>query len=249
MLSDYSAKQFRAVILDMDGVITQTTHLHSSAWKQMFDEFLQHYAEHSHLDFEPFNVSTDYYLHVDGVPRMEAIRNFLNARGISLPETAPDGLPGQLSIQALGSRKNELFHQLLELQGLTVIEDTVAQIKYWKSAGLKLAVATSSRNGTTLLSKAGLLPLFDAKVDGVDVVEMHLKGKPAPDIFITAASQLGIAPAQAVVVEDAQLGVEAARAGNFGLVVGLDPDKTRTNALLAHGADIVVQSLKELKLI
>ncbi len=248
MLLDYSSQKYKAVILDMDGVITETSHLHAMAWKQMFNEFLQKYAGATGQAFIPFEIETDYFTYVDGVPRLEAIRNFLNARKIAIQGNLLPASSEVISMETLSNRKNELFHEILSKEGLGLIEDTIEQAKLWKEAGLKLAVATSSRNASILLNRANISPLFDTKVDGIDIVEMRLSGKPAPDIFLKAAAQLGISPAEAVIIEDAQLGVEAGRAGGFGLVVGLATDTEKAATLVKHGADLAVLSLKELKL-
>ena len=88
-----------------------------------------------------------------------------------------------------------------------------------------------------------ILNLFDARVDGVVASELGLPGKPAPDMFLKAADMLSARPARAVVVEDAISGVEAGRAGGFGLVLGVDREG-HGDALRAHGADIVVTDLR-----
>jgi len=91
----------------------------------------------------------------------------------------------------------------------------------------------------------GLAEYVEARVDGVTLSQEHLKGKPAPDSFLAGAAALGVAPAQAVVFEDALAGVAAGRAGHFGFVIGVDR-VGQADALRAHGADRVVQDLGEL---
>jgi beta-phosphoglucomutase-like phosphatase (HAD superfamily) len=96
-----------------------------------------------------------------------------------------------------------------------------------------------------VLRSAGIEDLLEERVDGVVAEELHLKGKPAPEMFLEGARRLGVAPARAAVFEDALVGVQAGRAGSFGVVVGVDRVGQR-EALLAHGADIVVDDLAEL---
>ena len=236
---------YDAAILDMDGVVTQTATLHARAWKRMFDAFLQSRSEETGQDYEPFDSEADYRAYVDGKPRYDGVRSFLQARGIALPEGDPNDAPGRQTIYGLGNRKNALFHEVLRQEGVTVYEDTIAQISDWKQRGLKVAIISSSRNCPEILHSAGILDLFDAKVDGNDIDRLHFQGKPAPDIFLRAAEALGVAPERAIVVEDAIAGVQAGRAGGFGLVVGVT--RTRDDgALRQHGADLVVHDLRQL---
>lgn len=111
--------------------------------------------------------------------------------------------------------------------------------------GTKMAIVSSSRNAPAVLRAAKMIDYFPVIVDGTVAGERGLAGKPAPDTFLDAAEQLGVPKERAVVFEDALSGVAAGRAGDFGLVIGVDrgvgPDK-----LLANGADVVVNDLEEL---
>jgi beta-phosphoglucomutase-like phosphatase (HAD superfamily) len=98
-----------------------------------------------------------------------------------------------------------------------------------------------------VLESAGLRGLFDVEVDGVEADRLGLAGKPDPALFLEAARRLGVAPAQAAVVEDALAGVEAGRRGRFRVVVGVDRGG-QAAALAEHGADLVVADLGELTL-
>lgn len=237
---------YQAVILDLDGVITQTASLHAQAWQQMFNDYLQQRSEQTSETYEPFDIETDYRRYVDGKPRYDGVQSFLAAREIALPQGQLDDDLEQETICGLGNRKNAIFLELLEQQGVKVFEDTVEQIRRWRDRGLKTAVVSSSRNCVRVLKAAGLLDLFDTKVDGVDSDELGLAGKPAPDIFLQAAQQLGVSPQQAIAIEDAISGVEAGRAGKFGLVVGVAREGDGA-ALKQHGADRVVHRLDELR--
>jgi trehalose-phosphatase len=243
-----SSLPYQAVILDLDGVITQTARLHARAWQCMFNGYLQQHSAPGQKSPELFDINADYRTYVDGKPRYDGVRSFLASRDIHLPQGTPDAPPGQETICGLGNRKNEIFLELIEAEGVDIYPDTVEKIHQWRSQGLKTAVVSSSRNCKAILENAELLHLFDTKVDGVDSARLALKGKPAADIFVKAAEQLGVEPPQAIAIEDAIAGVKAARAGNFGLVVGVDRQGSQREALLSHGADRVVTTLQELNL-
>jgi HAD superfamily hydrolase (TIGR01509 family) len=104
---------------------------------------------------------------------------------------------------------------------------------------------SSSANAELVLQVAGLADLIDHRVDGVVAKERKLPGKPAPDTFLAAAADLGVAKEDAVVFEDALAGVESGRAGGFGFVVGVDR-LGQAQALREHGADVVVADLADL---
>ncbi|HEX6001938.1 MAG TPA: HAD-IA family hydrolase [Hyphomicrobiaceae bacterium] len=233
--------RFDAVGFDLDGVITNTALLHETAWKQLFDEFLGRRVATGAEAFAPFTPD-DYREYVDGRPRHDGIRTFLAARKVTLPEgDASDG-PDRATVSGLGRRKNELFLQALQHRGVEVYPDGVALIRRLRGLGFKTAVVSASKNCEAVLRTAGIADLFDAKVDGIDQERLGLKGKPAPDTFIEAASRLAVAPARMVVIEDALAGVAAARAGNFGLVLGISRG-AESEALKARGADTVLASL------
>src|SRR5205814_2255801 len=109
----------------------------------------------------------------------------------------------------------------------------------------RTGVVSSSRNCGPVLRAANIDDLFDVRVDGITLEEMHMRGKPATDSFLKAAELLGAPPQRAVVVEDAISGVESGRAGKFGLVIGVDREG-HGDALREHGADVVVRDLCEL---
>lgn len=238
---------YGAVILDLDGVITDSASLHAQAWKRIFDEFIDHRSEREGEDHTPFDIESDYREYVDGKPRYDGVRCFLAARAIDLPEGEPDDPPEEKTVYGLGNRKNELFHELLETEGIETFEDAAVQVERWRKDDLKIAVVSSSRNCRQILDAAGIAHLFDVVVDGTDADRLHLKGKPAPDTFLEAADRLDVDPADAVLLEDAIVGVAAGRAGKFGLVVGVDRDG-HGQPMHEHGADVVIHSLRELDL-
>jgi beta-phosphoglucomutase family hydrolase len=222
-----------ALLFDLDGVLTQTAKVHAAAWKQMFDEFLR---ERDGEGFRPFDAQEDYNEYVDGKPRYDGVRSFLRSRDI------PDD---DALVHRLGDRKNELVLGLIRTQGVEVYEGSVRYLHAARDAGLRRAVVSSSANTADVLRVTGLDGLLEERVDGVVAEHEHLPGKPAPDTFLEGARRLGVEPAQAAVFEDALAGVEAGRAGHFGVVVGVDR-VGHADALRAHGADVVVQDLAEL---
>jgi alpha,alpha-trehalase len=239
------SRNYQGVIFDLDGVITQTAKVHARAWKKMFDQFLEKLSEEEGTDYKPLNIETDYPEYIDGIPRYDGVREFLKSRDIEIPYGSPSDPPDERTICGLGNRKNELFLETLEEQGAEVYEDTVTMIKKWRDDGLKTAVISSSKNCKPVLETAGLLNLFDARVDGVIAAELDIPGKPEPDIFIEAAGRLGNSPAECVVFEDAIAGVKSASNGGIGLVVGV-ARKDNDGELLKNGADITVTELTEL---
>ncbi len=235
---------FDAVLLDLDGVITDTATLHEACWKRMFDEYVGGRANQSGEHFKPFD-HTDYRLHVDGKPRSDGVRHFLASRGITLPEGTVDDPPEAETVGGLGNRKNALLNAVIVAEGVEAYQGSVALINWLREKGFKLAVVTSSRNCAAVLKAAGLDTHFDVQVDGNTIAARRLAGKPAPDAFLAAAELLGCPPARAVVIEDAISGVEAGRNGGFGLVIGV---ARRGNAaeLMRSGAHAVVDDLGEL---
>ena len=195
--------------------------------------------------FVPFTIDVDYLQYVDGKPRIEGVASFLESRRIVLPEGEPTDAPDADSIHGLGTRKNELVLRLIEKEGVTAFEGSIAFVRHVRDAGLRTAVVSSSKNAGPVLQAAGLTELFDDRVDGLVADDLGLPGKPSPDTFLEAARRLDTTAARAVVVEDAVVGVEAGRLGGFGFVIGVDregdPDR-----LMAHGADVVVDDLGDL---
>jgi len=237
--------QYDAVLLDLDGVITDTAGIHAACWKQMFDEYLQKQATQRAEAFHPFDIATDYRLYVDGKPRYDGVRDFLKSRGIELPEGSPDDPPQAETVGGLGNRKNDLVNKIIEEKGVEPYEGSVELIHQLRHQEFKLAVVTSSQNCTVVLKAAKLDGVFDAQVDGNMIHARHLAGKPAPDTFLMGAKLLGVEPGRAVVIEDALSGVEAGSAGGFGLVIGV-ARKGNAEELRRHGAHLVVNDLGEL---
>ncbi|PRI10814.1 beta-phosphoglucomutase family hydrolase [Leucobacter massiliensis] len=228
---------YNAYLFDLDGVITPTVELHRRAWAETFDAFF------ASRGLPPYH-EEEYFASLDGRNRFEGVRALLAARGVALPEGVP-GETGLDSVIGIGNRKNAAFTEVLERDGIAPYPGSLRLLDRLASQGARLAVVSSSRNAEAVLRAAGLRERFLAVVDGVVAEREGLAGKPAPDTFVRAAALLGAAPSEAVVFEDAASGVAAARAGGFGLVVGVDRGAGPA-ALLAAGADRAVPDLAEL---
>ncbi|AWB81176.1 HAD family hydrolase [Corynebacterium yudongzhengii] len=225
-----------ALVCDMDGVITHTAAVHAEAWKQMFDDALAKLAP----DAEKFDISTDYLAYADGRTREDAVHAFMASRGVELSDD---------EITALGDQKQGYFEKALEESGVQVFDDAVHLVKRAREAGLPTALVTSSRNAERILQAAGLEKLFDVRVDGHDIINEKITGKPAPDSFLLAAERLNVRAAQCIALEDARSGVRAAFAAKYGLVIGVDRsdgDPDVAQGLFDAGADRVLADVSEI---
>jgi beta-phosphoglucomutase family hydrolase len=238
-------EQYDAVLLDLDGVITDTASIHAVCWKQMFDEYLQRRAAQKGEEFRPFDIATDYRLYVDGKPRYDGVRDFLTSRNIRLPEGSPDDPPSAETVCGLGNRKNELVNNIIEEKGVQPYAGSVELIRQLRDRGFKIAVVTSSQNSEAVLKAAKLNAFFDVQVDGNTIHSKIWPGSQPPDTYLMAARLLGVEPSRAVVIEDALSGVEAGSNGKFGLVIGV-ARKGNAEELRGHGAHLVVNDLGEL---
>lgn len=233
------------VLLDLDGVLTDTARLHEAAWRRVFDAFFAARAAEGGPPAAPFTTA-EYRDHVDGRPRLEGVAGVLRARGIALPWGSGSDPPGAPTVQGLGRAKNDAFRAVIEAEGVQLRPGAREFLRRARAAGLRVAIVTASRNARAVLSAAGLGGLFDVLVDGNAAAEGAMAGKPAPDTLQEAARRLGVAPARAAVVEDAAAGVAAARAGGFARVIGIGGDGTEAR-LLASGAEAVVPDLAAIR--
>jgi len=234
-----------ACLFDLDGVLTNTATIHAQAWKQTFDAFLCARALRNGADFVEFDPVDDYDRYVDGKERLDGIRSFLASRGIAVPEGTRDDPAEAETIHGLGNGKNELVLAVLDHDGVEVFEGSARFVRAVRDAGLRRAVVTASANCSEVLEKAGIAELVEVRVDGIVAEQEHLRGKPAPDMYLAAAARLAVEPGRAAVFEDALAGVAAARAGEFGVIVGVDRSG-QAEALRSGGADVIVSDLGEL---
>ncbi|GHA60866.1 HAD-IA family hydrolase [Pontibacter akesuensis] len=233
-------RNIKALILDMDGVITNTAGLHAEAWKRLCDSFLKQRGQQDGKTYKPFDLQEDYRNFVHDVPRLDAMRNFMESRGIEVPEGRPEDDADKNTIVGLGERKDFYFHELLKQNGVFVFDPAVQWVKEQQQASMKTAIVSGSRNCLTILQRAGLDRLFEVRVDKVVASQLKLNSKPAPDIYVEAARQLGVSPAETAVFEDSTAGIAGAKAGGFGLVVGVD-HSFKKEQLEMDGADIVIK--------
>ena len=228
----------RALLFDLDGVLTPTADVHMRAWSRLFTPYL---AAHGVAPY----TEQDYFAYIDGKPRYDGVRSLLDARGIELPHGTPDDAPDQDTVCGLGNRKNAEFTAELTEHGVEPYPGSLRFLVAAIDAGLSVAVVSSSANAKSVLRTAGILERFPVVIDGMVAREDGLAGKPAPDTYLDAASRFGLTAAECVVVEDATSGVAAGRNGSFGLVVGVDRG-AGADALREHGADVVVTDLADL---
>jgi len=230
---------FDGVLFDLDGVLTPTAEVHMRAWQQLFIDFLTKRGI-----TQPY-VESDYFDYIDGKPRYDGVRAMLASRSITLAEGDPSDSPETETVCGLGNRKNVFFNSVLAEDGVQPYPGSVQLLDFLAERDIKVAVVSSSRNAPPVLEASGLASRFEVVVDGNVASEQDLPGKPAPDTFVYAAEQLGVSIERAVVFEDALSGVQAGRAGAFGLVVGVDRG-VGADRLTDAGADLVVADLAEL---
>lgn len=229
----------KAVLFDLDGVLTPTADVHMAAWARLFSPYLASRG----ID-EPYTES-DYFAYIDGKPRYDGVRSFLASRSIVLPEGTPDDAPELETVCGLGNRKNSVFTETLEADGVAPYPGSLRFLDAVTDAAILVAVVSSSRNAEPVLRAAGIRDRFDVVVDGLVAAERGLAGKPSPATYAYGAELLGLTPEECVVVEDAHSGVQAGRTGKFGLVLGVDRG-AGAEELLESGADIVVDDLDEI---
>ena len=245
---------FRGAIFDVDGVLVDSPH--EAAWRDAFQELMQgDWADiRDQTSWTPHAFTSRVYQEVlSGKPRMAGAMGALEHFGVPDPDSR---------VEAYADRKQEMVVELIEAGKFSAYPDALRFVIAVKDAGMKIAAASSSKNAGLFLRKIrldsfaeeeGLSP--DWMTDGLTLLDAFdvdisgrefAKGKPHPEIFLTAAGELGIDPSAAFVIEDAESGIQAAKAGEFA---GLGVARHDDEALLerAH-ADIVVTSLDEISL-
>ncbi|MEV6246767.1 HAD-IA family hydrolase [Streptomyces sp. NPDC051742] len=235
------------VVLDTDGVLLDSAVVHAAAWKIAFDACLDRLAPGSGPQ-PPFDADAEYRRLVDGRSRFDGAAAFLAARGLHLPPGDPHDAPGCGTIRAVAAHKEQAFVDLVRTQGVTAFADARPALAALVAAGVPCAAVSASRHARALIRAAGLAGLLAVIVDGEDAARLGLAGKPDPALFLRAAALLDSRAEESAVVEDALAGVEAARRGGFGLVVGVDrtPLGRAAGPLREHGADLVVPDLTTL---
>jgi beta-phosphoglucomutase len=185
----------KAFIFDLDGVLTDTAEYHYRGWKRLADE-----------EGIPFTREDNEALR--GIPRRESLMLILKGR--KHPE---------VKILEMMERKNRYYLEFIrDISAKDLLPGARELLEEIREAGLKSALGSASKNASEVVERLGIASLLDAISDGHSVERQ----KPAPDLFLHAAAQLGLSPTECVVLEDAEAGIEAARAGGFG-TVGLGP--------------------------
>ncbi|MBL7071534.1 MAG: trehalose-phosphatase [Candidatus Omnitrophica bacterium] len=242
-----AAYSFRSVIFDLDGVVTRTASVHGKAWKTVFDDYMKMREKRDAEPFREFTHESDYLPYVDGKPRYQGVKSFLESRNIHIPFGDASDPAGKETVCGVGNKKNDHFREILKRDGAEVFSSTIDLIKQLKEVGVKVGVASSSKNCKIILESVGHGNLFETRIDGVVSAELGLHGKPEGDIFVVAAEKLGTEPRESIVVEDATSGVQAGRNGGFGLVLGVARENNESD-LLEHGADVVVRDISEINI-
>ena len=213
-------KKIKAVIFDLDGVITDTSEYHYQAWKRLADE-----------EGIPFNRDDNDKLR--GVSRSECLKILLNGKQVSNKQ-----------FQEMMDRKNRYYVELLkQMTSENILPGAKGIVLELKRRGIKTAIASVSKNTRTVLRGTGIENLFDVIVDGYSVKNT----KPAPDIFLFTAKELGVKPEDCAIVEDAEAGIEAALVGNM-LSIGIGPEERVGKAHFRFGkiGDITITKLLEI---
>ena len=234
-----------AVVFNLDGVLIGSATLHLAAWTEVFDAFISRRVERTGGRFAPFNPRTDYWAHLHGKPRLDGVRAFLETRGIRLPEGEADDPPGTESVYGLANAKREALRRRLDEQGISAFAGSRRYLESARDAGVHCAVVSASANTDTILERAGLSALIEARVDGDVIVAEELRARPDPDILLAACARLGVEPAHAAVFETTPAGIAAGRTAGFKLIVGVDRFGD-VKALRDEKPDILVTGLPDL---
>lgn len=204
----------RAIIFDLDGVICSTDRYHYLAWKALADRL-----------GIPFDEQKNKLLR--GVSRMESLEIILGDRSSHFSEQEK---------WELAEEKNRIYREYLQtMRPSDLSEDTRYALQTLRKRGYLLAIGSSSKNTRQILAQLGLEHFFDAVADGTQIT----RSKPDPEVFFLAASLLGISPEQAIVIEDAESGVQAAETGHFR-VIGIRSKENDPNS------DITIKKLSDL---
>jgi HAD superfamily hydrolase (TIGR01509 family) len=231
-----------SILFDLDGVISDTASVHAKAWGMVFNDVLRHL----HITDRAFQDAVDYHLHIDGKLRSAGIQDFLSSRSIALPP-GPQDDRSLLTMHGIGNVKNALFRDLIATDGVKIFEDARRLITRLQEAGFELGIASSSKNARIVLEQSGLLHCFSAIMDGIVAEEKGVRSKPNPEFYRHAAFLLGHQPNSCIAIEDAISGIASAKQAGIRFIVGI-ARRSNNDALQAHGADLVLESLDNLSI-
>jgi beta-phosphoglucomutase len=208
--------EIKACIFDLDGVIVDTAVYHYKAWKRLANEL-------------GFDLTEEQNEKLKGVSRVRSLELILQWGGVTKTKAEKE---------MLAARKNEWYVEMINrMTPDELLPGAKEFLIACREAGLKTALGSASKNSGTILDKVGIAGLFDAVIDGNSVS----KPKPDPEVFLKGAEELGIAPLNCVVFEDAIAGVEAAKNGGMKAVGVGSPD-------VLGEADLVISGLNEMSL-
>lgn len=184
---------------------------------------------------------SDYINFVDGRPRRDGIEKFLNSRKIQL---------SPLEIEEISQKKNKLYLEILERNGIEIVKDTMIFIHYLHKEKIPMGVVSSSINAHKILRDCQIEDVFEVIITPEEAFSKSLKGKPSPDYFLEATKIIKVNPSVTTIVEDSLAGIEAAVKGGFGEVIGFNSsgDRHIFESLIDKGAHIAVDSLLKLKI-
>ena len=207
---------FKSALFDLDGVIVDTAIYHFQAWRRLANELGFDFTEHQNE-------------HLKGISRMESLELILSWGNKTLSETE------KLDWAA---KKNEWYLELItHMTPKEILPGVKDFLNELKDEGIKIALGSASKNSKMILNKIELLHYFDAIIDGNNIT----KGKPDPEVFLLGADATNSLPAECVVFEDAQAGIQAAKAGGM-FAVGIG------DAKILKQADLVVKTMEDISL-
>jgi HAD superfamily hydrolase (TIGR01509 family) len=234
----------RACLFDLDGVLTDSTVLHASAWAEVFDDFLLHLGDTTGRHFERFDPDADYRAFVEGRPRLEGVHAFLSSRGIRVPEGQPADPAQARTAYGIANHKRDVLRRGLRGRGVIGLSGARRYLEAAGHAGLARAAVSASASTLPMLELAGLATLVEQRVDA-DVIRVEgLRSRPAPDLMLAACRRLGVPPEQSVTFTNSPAGVAAGHAAGMS-VIGVG-DGPQAEVLRGFGAERVVPSLSAL---
>lgn len=186
-------REMRAAIFDLDGVIVDTAKYHYLAWKRLANDLGFDFTEHDNERLK-------------GVSRVRSLEILLEIGGLTLDEATKS---------KIAAKKNDWYVDYIsQMDSSEILPGVVEYVKSIRARGIKTAIGSASKNTPLILERLGISSLFDSVVDGNKVS----KAKPDPEVFLRAAEELNILPAECVVFEDAEVGIEAAHRAGMGVV-------------------------------
>jgi len=214
-------RKLSAVIFDLDGVLVNTDLYHYRAWKQLAGELRMTFSEEqNHL--------------LRGVSREESLWIICRLNKRALPSAA--------EFKAQASRKNAYYVDMVaDMTPSDVLPGGKELLQALRAAGIRCAIASSSKNTPLVLARTGLASLADAVADGSNIT----RSKPDPEVFLVAARKLGVPPGECIGVEDAPAGIEAIKAAAM-VAVGVGPQVKDAALVVAAVTDLSVERLRSL---